>query len=105
MPDDTEQQTAAEQPAPAAPLPPSEIVAIAKNAAQQVAQQLIDEGKQALVDGAKAAIDAAWKDTPAPEGMPAIMHPAWDGLKDWVRQELDLALQGIGPGERKSANP
>ena len=66
-----------------------------------------DVAQEAATPAAESA-DAAGTDEvkkPAKANLPDVDHPIWGALKSWVRQELDLAMQGRGPEERADLNP
>ena len=38
-------------------------------------------------------------------GLPPVLHESWDGIKVWIRQELDLAMKGHSIQTRENLNP
>jgi hypothetical protein len=58
----------------------------------------------ASLSGTHAADPAMVGDTEIESG-PPITHPVWKGLKDWVRNELDLHKAGHSRESREFHNP
>lgn len=94
---------------PASPTGPNPVDEIAKAKAAAIAaiqKAVTDAGdhfKAGLADAAVTMADDAREKLA--DGFQSMAAIAFDEFKEWVRREIDLSQQGLGPAARAEQNP